>query len=198
MIYSHYHCLSTDSHNLLPGLSIPSPSNFSYKLMLGYYFFEKENMTTYFFNFLNLNVLLIKLQVWKLQLEKLCYHLKHILSQILYMLGLRGLLIHPGSFFGRHYRIEKMAKDGILENISEENKGGKKENLVGESWGYATDLPNDFVGQITNHLYFETLLSELLAEVTHLACDVGRTTAQIIDNYAGIPHTLPLSSSNSP
>lgn len=42
------------------------------------------------------------------------------------MWGFRGPLVHPGSFFGRHYRIEKMAKDGILEKISEETEGKKE------------------------------------------------------------------------
>ena len=40
-----------------------------------------------------------------------------------------------------------MAEDVILEDISEETERGKKENLMGESWGYETDFPNDFVGQ---------------------------------------------------
>lgn len=47
------------------------------------------------------------------------------------MWGLRGPLVQPGSFFGRYYWIEKLAKNGILENISEETEGGKKENFSG-------------------------------------------------------------------
>lgn len=74
-----------------------------------------------------------------------------------------------------------MAEDVILEDISEETERGKK-NLMGESWGYETDFPMILWGsQVSNYVYFENRVPELVAKVTYLACDIDRTKPQIID-----------------
>lgn len=48
-------------------------------------------------------------------------------------MGLKGPLVHPGSFFGIYYRIEKMAEDGILEDTSEATEGVNKREFSGGS-----------------------------------------------------------------